>query len=378
MHTCSTFVQVNALYYSYVMAGNRGQYYTVSEALQAVLDESDMEGEEHVWEDDDALDSAPTTVATTLSLASLLSPIPTNLQATLNSPAGEISLPCSSTPSTGRSSSLSLPMSKRQRLGDSSTSDSDLSASEDDGESGLEVAYNDPSATLLAEQYFSTNPAIELDHEAVTNEPATIEYVHAKVLKGCSCSRKCFERLSANPEEIFIHRLNVTEMSKAERDMLVMANINAGMHAAEKSTCKRINYRYHNFEVCVDTFVFLHAISLKYLKTIRSWYLQNGLVPCVHGNTGRRPTHAFNHEVIKAVVQFIKVYKEVHGMPQPAAPRGRADTPPTYLPASQNFKTVHSQYVCACTSTGSTHVGYSVFKSVAPVYASCSFHDTEN
>ena len=175
-------------------------------------------------------------------------------------------------------------MSKRQRLG--STCDSDSSASEDDGESGLEVAYNDPSATLLAEQYFSTNPAVELDHEAVKNEPATIEHVHAKVLKGCSCSRKCFERLSANPEEIFIHRLNVTEMSKAERDMLVMASINAGMHATEKSTRKRISYRYHNFEVCVDTF-FLHAISLKYLKTIRSWYLQNGLVSRVHGNTGR-------------------------------------------------------------------------------------------
>ena len=92
--------------------------------------------------------------------------------------------------------------------------------------------------------------------------------------------------------------------------------------------------------------------------------MQNGLVPRVHGNTGRRPVHAFKHEVIKAVVQFIKVYTEVHGMPQPAAPFGRADMPPTYLPASQNFKTVHAQYVTACTSTNSTHVGYSVFKSV--------------
>ena len=58
------------------------------------------------------------------------------------------------------------------------------------------------------------------------------------------------------------------------------------------------------------------------------------------------------------------MHTEVHGMPQPAAPRSRADIPPTYLPASQNFKTVHSQYVAACTISGSTHVGYSVFKSV--------------
>ena len=57
--------------------------------------------------------------------------------------------------------------------------------------------------------------------------------------------------------------------------------------------------------------------------------MQHGLVLRVHGNTGHQPIHAFDHEVIKAVVQFIKVYSEVHGMPQPAAPRGRADMPPT-------------------------------------------------
>ena len=52
MALCTHVVRLckyNFLYYSYVMAGNRGQYYTVSEALQAVLDESDMEGEKHVW-----------------------------------------------------------------------------------------------------------------------------------------------------------------------------------------------------------------------------------------------------------------------------------------------------------------------------------------
>ena len=73
----------------------------------------------------------------------------------------------------------------------------------------------------------------------------------------------------------------------------------------------------------------MYAISLKYLKAIRPWYVQNGLVPRVHGNTGHRPGHVFKYEVIKAVVQFIKVYTEVHGMPQPAAPRGRADIPPS-------------------------------------------------
>ena len=85
---------------------------------------------------------------------------------------------------------------------------------------------------------------------------------------------------------------------------------------------------------------------------------KNGLVPRVHGNVGRKPRHTFDHVIIEGVVQFIKLYTEVRGMPQPAAPRGRSDTPPVYLPASQNFKTVHAQYVTACTINSSRHVGY--------------------
>ena len=195
-------------------------------------------------------------------------------------------------------------------------------------------------------------------------EPNSIEYVHAKLSKGCKCSQNCFKKLTVSEAEIYTHRLNVTEMSTAERDMLVMATVEVGMHQVKKSSRKRITYRYHNTEICVDAFLFVYAISEKYLKTIRTWYLNNGLVPRIHGNAGRRPPHAFDHAVIRAVVHFIQMYTEVHGLPQPAAPRGRAEVPPTYLPVSQNFKTVHSQYVRACCESSRTHVGYDVFRSV--------------
>ena len=259
-------------------------------------------------------------------------------------------------------------MSKRPRLSfDHVAASSSEETGESVGANESEIMQREVNATQLADMYLATNPATSLvdsNPDDVSKEPNSIEYVRKKVLKGCSSSRKCFQRLPADDQEIHIHHLNVTEMSKTECDMLIMANIEAGVHKAESSTRNRISYRYHNVEVCIDTFLFIHAITLKYLKAIRSWYLQNGLVPRVHGNTGRRPPHAFDHSVIKAIVQFIKIHTEVHGIPQPAAPRGRADIPPTYLPASQNFKTVHSQYVAACTTSGNTHVGYSVFKSV--------------
>lgn len=103
---------------------------------------------------------------------------------------------------------------------------------------------------LLSLYWLAVNPAREPDPENAANEATTIEFVHEKILKGCGCSRKCFQRLPANAEEMFIHRLNVTEMAKSERDMFVMGSIKSGMHFAENTTRNRINYRYHNVEVC--------------------------------------------------------------------------------------------------------------------------------
>ena len=119
-------------------------------------------------------------------------------------------------------------------------------------------------------------------------------------------------------------------MSTAERDMLVMETIEGGVHQAKNSSRKKVIYRYHNTEVSIDTFLFIYAISGKYFKIIRAWYLANGLVPRIHGNAGRRPHHAFNNTVISAVVHFIQMHSEIHGLPQPAAPTGRAEVPPTY------------------------------------------------
>ena len=42
------------------MAGSRGQFFTVSEALQAILDK-DSDCEDHAWDGEDDVDISPTT-----------------------------------------------------------------------------------------------------------------------------------------------------------------------------------------------------------------------------------------------------------------------------------------------------------------------------
>ena len=66
-----------------------------------------------------------------------------------------------------------------------------------------------------------------------------------------------------------------------------------------------------------------------------------------HGNVGRKPWNTVSESDRERVVQFLKNYAAVFGLPMPAAPRGRGHTAPTYLPASNTYSSVHAEYVRA-------------------------------
>ena len=207
------------------------------------------------------------------------------------------SLPRSSTPTSTRQASLSAPSSKRLRLNFTIPLPTITEVDESEADTTqIQVFTSELNASSLADTYLTSNPssahnAEETGADDISNEPNSIEYVRAKLLKGCKCSKKCFNVLAMNEIQIYHHRLNVIGMSKLERDMLVMANVEVGVHEPKKSTRKRITYRYHNIEVCIDTFLFLFAITEKYVKMIRKWYHTNGLISRVHGNAGHRPRH---------------------------------------------------------------------------------------
>ena len=74
----------------------------------------------------------------------------------------------------------------------------------------------------------------------------------------------------------------------------------------------------------------------------------NGLVARVHGNTGKKTKHALKYDDVKRVFDFIIGYADIHGMPQPAAPRGRDDIPPIFLHSSVTKKAVHDLYRQSC------------------------------
>ena len=66
---------------------------------------------------------------------------------------------------------------------------------------------------------------------------------------------------------------------------------------------------FHNgLRVCKKTFLFLHDVGNCRLKALRAQYLSEGLVPRIHGNTGRTVHNALVLEEVKGIITFVMQY----------------------------------------------------------------------
>ena len=113
--------------------------------------------------------------------------------------------------------------------------------------------------------------------------------------------------------------------------------------------------------VCQHAFCYIHDIGEFVLRSLKKHFLESGPCPREHGSKGRKAPNTYPFEVVVNAVEFIKNYASVFGLPQPAAPRGRANQAPTYLPTSQNHKIVHGKYQEACLQEGQPFMQYRTF-----------------
>ena len=186
-----------------------------------------------------------------------------------------------------------------------------------------------------------------------SNDPL-YAHVRDKLSEPC-CEANCLSAFEI--DEVYQFQLNLFEMSKEQKIMCLLGKLHVLSNAGKETSHARMkgrkrqrvtySYAFDHRTLCKKAFLFTHDIGEKQLKNMVKHLKLNGLVPIVHGNVGKSPAIVYPFEIVMECVQFIKNYAEVHGLPQPSALRGRADTPPTYLPASQNFKVVHGCYVKA-------------------------------
>lgn len=243
--------------------------------------------------------------------------------------------------------------------GAASPSDSDSSPILDaDDDSDHEEAV--VTAEVLAAAGPSLQVEPDLEQVGQQNDELLVEITSTKD-SGC-CDKQCLQGLPS--EDIFTHALSMLELQHDQKEMYLMGKINISAYGADR---KRLSYTYyHNGkELCKTSFMLVHNIKRTQLQNIIDHLRESSpaVTARTHGNVGKKPKHALTFEDTTKCVQFMLNYADVHGLPQPAAPRGRDGHPPVYLPVSTTQTTLHSNYVESCREACSRALGLTSFVS---------------
>ena len=223
------------------------------------------------------------------------------------------------------------------------------------------------------EEEFDVNAAaaeyFDEDHAPAEDDaPQAAAAPAAQPTIDCGCRKKCLDKFDAG--EVLQMQLNFAEMEKSEMDLLVLGLLESSKYSVDTTTrgSKRkkqwYKYTFQGEEICPGGFRCLYNVGVKQFKNLKKHLEENGPVPRVHGNTGKKPKHALTYPVVCAVVTFLKNYTDIFGIPQPAPLHGRAGTAPTYLPASNTVADIHKSYVSSCSETNVQAVGYHSFRSI--------------
>lgn len=204
-----------------------------------------------------------------------------------------------------------------------------------------------------------SDPFVNLGSQTFTYDGDVEDDVSEYLFLGCGCQKDDGKPCSTyfSGAEVTAYRYDIAELDKVELDMTLLAQLHAGMNSGDNlltntrgstrpKTRQRVTFTYmfKGKHVCREMFCFLHNISRTRLYNLTEHLLTTGFKPRVHGNKGRKPKHACQHEDITRVVDFIRTYADVHAVPLPGRLPKHQDYRVMKLPSDVNKKTVYLAY----------------------------------
>lgn len=120
-------------------------------------------------------------------------------------------------------------------------------------------------------------------------------------------------------------------------------------------------FYHHGHRICRNTFLFLHGVSKHRLLALRGSYLSEGLVPRVHGNTGRAPAHALVMGDVRNIITFVAQYAEANAILLPGRVPGYKRDDIEILPSSTTKKSIWLLYRETAPTVGQRCVAYTTF-----------------
>ena len=120
--------------------------------------------------------------------------------------------------------------------------------------SQLASLFNDHQSANGVDELRNTGPNVDLDRAAVR---ATFE-------KGCGCKDECFGKLKL--DVVFYHRLNMAELTKDQRDILILAKLDENIFSGDtvrrgKRECQRFIYKFDGVKVCEKVWRYCYHVG---------------------------------------------------------------------------------------------------------------------
>ena len=136
---------------------------------------------------------------------------------------------------------------------------------------------------------------------------------------GCECSGgpeggPCSQIFSK--ETVLFNLNNCLELSTAELDVVILANIQASTHGLndkvgeKRSRRPRCDFTFKSIPICKKMFFHLYGISDSRFRSLKEQYEIHGIAPRVHGNTNKLPSNTHSQSVIEDITTFISNYVE--------------------------------------------------------------------
>lgn len=210
----------------------------------------------------------------------------------------------------------------------------------------------------------------------VAVEPRSIDLEEERKIDSfcCGCTRvkggPC--SLQFSKEHYKTTRASAAELSWNELNMAVMGQVMAltdsdpmtsstSRHTPAERQKTITRFHHHGHRICRTTFLFLHNMGESRLKALKARYLSEGLVPRVHGHTGRIPPNSLVRKDVEGIISFVTQYCETNAILLPGRVPGYKRDDIQILPSTTTKRAVWRTYKDTCTSLSNRAAAYSTF-----------------
>jgi len=221
--------------------------------------------------------------------------------------------------------------------------------------------------------YFPSDKEPKSNHQNKSDDFIATRANDIKVIQSflahpCKCGKNC--QLQFTENEILKSREDFRHLSLEQKNCFMLSQLSCfkrsnsmalSGRAIKLRTRQKFDYRINTDRpVCRETFLFYYGETSWRLKVLQKHIQTVGIVPPLHGNTGREPIHALSGEDEEYIGLFIINYAVVHGIPDPGRDY-RSGKLRILLPSIMTYRSIHKEYESSMVSQDKKPISYHSF-----------------